>query len=79
MSGNNGGEPSFGTRLLDLIAQSVIVQGLVTLTLVGAVVYMNVKGVAVDDTLSSAMMLALGFYFGSKAQQVIGARSTREG
>ena len=67
---NSTGE-SFGDRFLDLLAQSVIVQGVVTLLLVGAVVYCTLAQIVVPDSLSSAMMLALGFYFGSKAQQSI--------
>lgn len=56
-------------RFLDLLAQSVIVQGTVTLVLVGAVCYLAVTGQDVPETLQSATMLALGFYFGSKSQQ----------
>jgi biotin transporter BioY len=71
MSSNGVEHVSFGDRLLDLVAQSVIVQALVTLSLVGAVIYCTVAGRPVPDSLQSAMMLALGFYFGSKSQQII--------
>ena len=77
MSDNGIKGASFGERFLDLLAQSVIVQGLVTLSLVGAVIYATVTGLVIPDSLQSAMMLALGFYFGSKSQQVITSASKR--
>jgi hypothetical protein len=77
MSSNGVDHVSFGDRFLDLLAQSVIVQGLVTLSLVGAVIFCTVKAMTIPDSLTSAMMLALGFYFGSKSQMVINNASRR--
>lgn len=49
-----------------LVRESVIVQGLVTLALVGSCIYLSVVGQPIPETIQSATMLALGFYFGSK-------------
>lgn len=56
-----------------LLQESVIIQGVLTLALAGAVIYLSVVGQPVSDLLSSAFLLAIGFYFGSKSQQVINA------
>jgi len=65
-----------------LFEESVIVQSLITLALVLAVIYLVATGQAVPDILSSALMLVLGFYFGSKSEQQIhtalGAKRQRE-
>ena len=54
-----------------LLKESVIVQGTITLILVCSVVYLAVVGRPVPDELSAGMALALGYYFGSKAQMQI--------
>ena len=64
---------SFGDRLLDLLAQSVIVQGVVTIALVSACIYLSVIGQEIPEVLANSTMLALGFYFGSKTQMAINA------
>jgi hypothetical protein len=56
-----------------LLQESVIVQGLVTLILVGGVVYLVCVGREVPELLSTCTMLVLGYYFGSKTQQIITA------
>jgi len=60
-------------KFWDLVAQSVIVQGLVTLSLVGACIYLAIVGQPIPELITNATMLALGFYFGSKSQQAIAA------
>lgn len=55
-------------RFWELLEQSVIVQALVTLALVGSVVYLTVTGQAVPDALLNLALIALGYYFGAKAQ-----------
>jgi biotin transporter BioY len=49
-----------------LVRESVIVQGLVTLALVGSCIYLSVVGQPIPETIQTATMLSLGFYFGSK-------------
>jgi len=53
-------------RFWDLLQQSVIVQGLVTLALVGVTVYLYVTGQPIPDTLLNFDYLVLGFFFSSK-------------
>jgi hypothetical protein len=53
-------------KFLDLLTQSVIVQGLLTLLVVGAWLYMLVAGLTVPDTLTNIVGIVIGFYFGGK-------------
>ena len=53
-------------KFWELLQESVIVQGVVTLGLTGVVIYMEVTGKEISGTLNNAFLLALGFYFGSK-------------
>ncbi len=61
-------------RFWDLLAQSIIVQALVTLISVLTVSYMYIAGMQVPQELVNIVMLILGFWFGTKAQNVINAR-----
>lgn len=54
-----------------LLKESVIVQGLVTLALVGTTCYLYATGKPVPDTLLSLDSLAIGFFFGAKVQQAL--------
>jgi membrane-bound ClpP family serine protease len=58
-------------KFWELFRESVIVQALITLCLVGTVCYLVATGQEVPELLSTALMLVLGFYFGSKVQQQI--------
>lgn len=60
--------PSAGSRLIDLIERSVIVQAIVTLALVFAVVYLALTQAPISDLLADLTLLALGFYFGSRVE-----------
>lgn len=60
-----------------LMRESVFVQALVTLLLVGGVVVMSLRGQEVPPQLTTATGLALGFYFGSKSQKGIEAYIAR--
>jgi len=53
----------------ELVRSSVIVQGLVTLALVGTTCYMFATGQEVPNTLVQLDGIALGFFFGAKMQQ----------
>ena len=57
-----------------LLEESVIIQGTITLAMVLAVIYLSVTGQECPDVLSSSTALALGFYFGSKSEQIVNAR-----
>lgn len=54
-----------------LLAESVIVQALITLGLIGAVIYLSVAGEEIPELLEAATGLTLGYYFGSKAQLAV--------
>jgi len=58
-------------KFWELFQESVIVQAAITLALVLTVCYLVATGQEVPELLSTALMLVLGFYFGSKAQQQI--------
>lgn len=58
-------------KLLDLIRESVIVQGLITLSLVITVCYLWAAGRPVPPDLLGLLTLVVGFYFGSKVQNII--------
>lgn len=55
-------------KFWDLVAESVIVQALVTLALVGACIVMAAQGREIPPLIGNCTLLALGFYFGSKTQ-----------
>ncbi len=57
---------SFGQQLIDLLKQSVLVQAVITLAVIGATLYLVVVGRPVEDWLLQVLWLILGFYFGSK-------------
>ncbi len=54
----------------DLLLESTIIQGLVTLILVLAVTYISVTGGVVPDILSQALFTVIGFWFGTKSRQM---------
>jgi len=64
-------------KFWELLQESVIVQAIITLALVITVCYMVASGQEVPELLSTALMLVLGFYFGSKTQRVIAKSTTR--
>ena len=58
-------------RFWDLLKESVIIQGILVITIVGLIGYLLVTGQEVPDQLWQAFMLILGFFFGSKLQQIV--------
>lgn len=60
------------------ILESTVIQGLVTLVLVGVVGYLSVVGQPIPDLLTNALMIVLGFWFGSKTG-IETAKRTRYG
>jgi hypothetical protein len=66
-----------GNKLLDLIGQSVIVQGVLTLGVVGTWGYLMVAGKPIPPELNQIVGLVVGFYFGGKA--VLQAQSLKRG
>lgn len=68
---------NWSMKVLDLIEQSVVFQGILAVSVVGAVVYLSVCGQPVPDQLSSLAMIIVGFFFGSKST-TSAARAARE-
>ncbi len=58
-------------KFWELVKESVIVQGTVTLIMVGTICYMYANGLEVPGGLEIAFGTILGFYFGSKVQNTI--------
>jgi len=54
------------SKFWTLLEQSVIVQALTTLGLIGAVIFLSVTGREIPDPLLSLTLLATGYYFGAK-------------
>jgi len=54
-----------------LLRESTILQGIISLALIGATIYMYVTTGEAPESLVSGMMLVLGFFFGGKVQGAI--------
>ena len=55
-----------------LFKESVIIQALMALVLLGTICYLCIIQVPVPDLISQSFILILGFYFGAKTQARIG-------
>jgi len=53
----------------DLLLESTIIQGIVTLILVLATTYLSIIGSPIPAELSQALFAVIGFWFGSKTRQ----------
>jgi hypothetical protein len=58
-------------KFWELLQESVIVQSSVTLVLIGTLCFMFATGKPVPDLLAQVTLLVIGFWFGSKSQQII--------
>lgn len=58
-----------------LLKESVIMQGTITLALLGTCIYMWATGQPVPEELSGMTLLAVGFFFGSKYQNTLNRSS----
>jgi hypothetical protein len=58
-------------KLWELLAESVVIQALLALGLLGGILYLIVEGRQVPDILMNAFMVILGYYFGTKSQQTV--------
>jgi hypothetical protein len=59
---------TFGLRFLELLEDSVIVQSIVTVGVIGTMVYLSACGKEIDESLRSIGYTVIGFWFGSKVQ-----------
>jgi len=58
------------TTFWELFRESVILQAIITLVILGTICAMYITGQTVPENLWSALMLILGFYFGSKVENI---------
>lgn len=58
------------SKFWDLLERSVILQGLLTIAIWGALLYMVVAQLEIPQILETAAALILGFYFGAKQAQL---------
>lgn len=61
-------------KFWQLVKSSVIIQGSVTLLLVGTTCYLYITGQEVPQSLLSINGLVLGFFFGAKVEQTVARR-----
>lgn len=54
------------TNFWTLLHESVIVQGIITLALLGVCIYLWIARVEIPPALSALTTMAVGFFFGSK-------------
>lgn len=59
-------------RFWDLVKESVIVQGVVTVAFTATLCYLYVMGQEVPSTLIQFAGVAVGYFFGAKQQQITG-------
>ena len=62
---------NFGDKLIELLRDSTLIQGSITLVCICGIVYLWVTGKPVSDNLLGIVLLIIGYYFGSKTQQRI--------
>jgi hypothetical protein len=58
-------------KFLDLLRESVILQGILTLSVCGVWLFLVASGKTVPDALTNIVGLVIGFYFGGKIQLAI--------
>jgi hypothetical protein len=63
----------------ELLYESTIIQGVTTLMLVSVTVYLSIIGAPIPSELSQALFAVIGFWFGSKSQQMVVKRAQVEG
>jgi hypothetical protein len=65
-------------KFWQLLQESTLIQGAVTLALVGAVIYLSCTGQEIPTLLETMSGIVVGFWFGQKAQQAINARKASQ-
>jgi len=56
-----------------LVRESIIFQGLITVSLIGVVIYLVVTGQIIPDIIQTLTLLVVGYFFGAK----VGDATTR--
>lgn len=60
------------SKFWQLLKESVIIQGVVTVAFVGTACYLYATGQEVPSTLIQLAGVAVGYFFGAKQQQITG-------
>lgn len=55
----------------ELLKQSVIIQGLITVMLIGTICYLALSGKIIPQFIEDITALVIGFYFGAKVQNLV--------
>lgn len=63
----------FADATIIALGESTVMQGLITLGVIGVWLYMLMDGKPIDDTLKYTVGIVTGFYFGSKSMQQLRA------
>lgn len=58
-------------KFYELLQSSVITQSVITISVVGAWLYMTVAQVPIPVSMENVVMIVVGFFFGSKYQQAV--------
>ena len=56
------------SKFWDLLEQSVLTSGVISVMLIGSVCYLSVTGAPIPDLLTVATSVILGFFFGAKVE-----------
>lgn len=56
-------------KMIDLLKESVLVQGVITLVVIGVAGYLIIQGKPIPENWNTILMLIIGFYFGAKSAQ----------
>lgn len=59
-------------KFIELLRESVLLQALLAIEVISAAIYLALAGQDVPEFLINAIMLILGFYFGSKTGFAVG-------
>ena len=64
--------------VIDLLRESVLVQGGITLVVIGVYAYLVLAGMPVPDDFKQITLLIVGFFFGQKAARPVTETRVRD-
>jgi len=68
-------DPTFFEVFVELLRESVLIQGFLTILVVGVWSYLLISTGSVPEVLTNVVGLVIGFYFGGKVQQTIARKA----
>jgi len=66
-------------RFWELLEESIILQGFITMVFAGSYCYLTVTGQQIPDGLDNMMWAVLAFWFGTKSQAAVSSTIKRLG